>query len=136
MTEQCEKRILLAAEKLGIRAKREHYLYSDADWPIVYYEAVQTSNGTGYSFSFIGDGFLRYQAAIDRFRKMAGVSVAANKTCVFKVSGASFLVMDTKDYLELMEKQQKEKQQHDEWWERYHAADAETRRLMACGAIQ
>lgn len=35
----------------------------------------------------------------------------------------------------LTENQVAEKARLENWWMRYHKADAETRRLMACGAI-
>lgn len=44
--------------------------------------------------------------------------------------------MDAAAHDELMQKVREANRRVNEWWERYHVADAETRRLMACGAIE
>ena len=59
---------------------------------------------------------------------------------VWKCSGGGFFegcvyVMETKDYTEYTSKMDEKMAQIEDWWQRYHVADEETRRLMACGAI-
>lgn len=43
--------------------------------------------------------------------------------------------MDAADHAELERLFNEESARIENWWQRYHAADEETRRLMACGAI-
>lgn len=45
-------------------------------------------------------------------------------------------VMDKKDHDDLQGLIDKEMARVEDWWQRYHVADTETRRLMACGAIE
>lgn len=49
---------------------------------------------------------------------------------------AYLYVMPLEDYTQLKAKSKVEQDKLDDWWQRYHNADAETRRLMACGAIE
>lgn len=44
-------------------------------------------------------------------------------------------VMDAAEAEQLRAEQKAERARLEDWWQRYHDADAETRRLMACGAI-
>lgn len=44
-------------------------------------------------------------------------------------------IMAQEDYEGLNAAQKEEQQRLENWWQRYHNADAETRRLMACGKI-
>lgn len=44
-------------------------------------------------------------------------------------------VMPVKERDEWMTLCKQDQERLDDWWRRYHAADEETRRLMACGAI-
>lgn len=44
-------------------------------------------------------------------------------------------IMALEDYEGLKAAQKEEQRKVENWWQRYHNADAETRRLMACGAI-
>ena len=44
--------------------------------------------------------------------------------------------MDWKDREGFEREQEKERKRLEDWWLRYHLADAETRRLMACGEIE
>lgn len=44
--------------------------------------------------------------------------------------------MDEAQWREMKQKQEEERNRLEDWWQRYHIADSETRRLMACGAIQ
>ena len=44
--------------------------------------------------------------------------------------------MDWKDREGFEREQEKERKRLEDWWMRYHLADAETRRLMACGEIE
>lgn len=43
--------------------------------------------------------------------------------------------MDAADHAELERLSSEESTRIEDWWQRYHVADEETRRLMACGAI-
>lgn len=43
--------------------------------------------------------------------------------------------MDEAQWREMKRKQEDERNRLEDWWQRYHIADSETRRLMACGAI-
>lgn len=43
--------------------------------------------------------------------------------------------MDQSDHDEFESKREAERQRLEDWWMRYHLADSETRRLMACGKI-
>ena len=49
---------------------------------------------------------------------------------------AYLYVMPLEDYTQLKAKSKVEQDKLEDWWQRYHNADAETRRLMACGAIE
>lgn len=44
-------------------------------------------------------------------------------------------LMDSADYADLMASLTDEQVRVEAWWQRYHSADPETRRLMACGRI-
>ena len=44
--------------------------------------------------------------------------------------------MDRKDREAFEREQERELKKVEDWWIRYHFADAETRRLMACGEIE
>ena len=44
-------------------------------------------------------------------------------------------VMESAEYDRYKAESNAEQARHWNWWERYHDADAETKRLMACGAI-
>lgn len=45
-------------------------------------------------------------------------------------------VMDRKNFQELQSKLEEDKRINEDWWNRYHFADLETKALMACGAIK
>lgn len=45
-------------------------------------------------------------------------------------------VMPLEDYTQLKAKSKVERDKLEDWWRRYHNADEEIRRLMACGAIE
>ena len=47
----------------------------------------------------------------------------------------SVYAMDAADHAELVRLMNEEAARLEDWWQRYHVADEETRRLMACGAI-
>ena len=55
--------------------------------------------------------------------------------CILHTASWTVTVMDEKEHNELVEKQAEEMAKVNDWWERYHVADEETRKLMACGAI-
>ena len=48
----------------------------------------------------------------------------------------SIILMDPDDYFMQAEMQRKETARLEDWWQRYHNADEETRSLMACGMIE
>lgn len=45
-------------------------------------------------------------------------------------------IMPMEDYCQLQAQNKAEQDKLEKWWQRYHIADEETRRLMACGAIE
>lgn len=45
-------------------------------------------------------------------------------------------VMDEEEYARYKAECDAERARHDDWWKRYHYADDETKRLMACGEIE
>ena len=47
----------------------------------------------------------------------------------------SVYAMDAADHAELKRLMNEGSARLEDWWQRYHVADEETRRLMACGAI-
>ena len=49
---------------------------------------------------------------------------------------AYLYVMPLEDYTQLKAKSKVEQDKLEDWWQRYHAANDETRRLMACGEIE
>ena len=49
---------------------------------------------------------------------------------------AYLYIMPLEDYSQLKGKVKAENDKLENWWQRYHAANDETRRLMACGAIE
>lgn len=57
-------------------------------------------------------------------------------TCFNGEFEAYLYVMPLEDYTQLKAKSKVEQDKLEDWWQRYHNADAETRRLMACGAIE
>lgn len=56
--------------------------------------------------------------------------------CILHTASWTVTVMDEKEHNELVEKQAEEMFRVNDWWIRYHNADENTRRLMACGAIE
>lgn len=44
--------------------------------------------------------------------------------------------MDADEHRRFLEEAKREQDRVEDWWQRYHAADTDTRRLMACGAIE
>lgn len=56
--------------------------------------------------------------------------------CILHTASWAVTVMDEKEHNELVEKQAEEMFRVNDWWIRYHNADEETRKLMACGAIE
>ena len=138
MKKGTKKRILTVLKNLDIQKKQENYLYSDADWPIVYFEEETAKNGSECFFlKFIGQNvYARYEQAKKQFESMRGIVLLNQHHSVFKVFGAGFCVMAAADYEDLKKQEDEEKRANEAWWERYHAADDETKRKMACGAIQ
>ena len=48
----------------------------------------------------------------------------------------TMFVYDAEEYESAQEKRREKQAYLDDWWMRYHLADTETKRLMACGAIE
>jgi hypothetical protein len=69
------------------------------------------------------------------FRKMKDTWVEHWACSIGTFSGCVY-IMDAADHEELERLQKEDQQRLEDWWTRYHFADKETRRLMACGAIQ
>lgn len=57
-------------------------------------------------------------------------------TCFNGEFEAYLYIMPREDYIQLQAQNKTEQDKIEKWWQRYHVADEETRRLMACGAIE
>lgn len=90
-------------------------------------------------------GFQRAVFNCDSFGEMTGIErILGNMTGVaidrwLCTDGGVFegvvYAMDANEKEELDRKLTEEWNRLEDWWQRYHVADDETRRLMACGAI-
>lgn len=68
---------------------------------------------------------------IRKFNQMRRVIVKLGN-----VYNHTMFVYDAGEYDSAQEKEREKQAYLDDWWMRYHLADAETKRLMACGAIE
>ena len=80
------------------------------------------------------DSWAELQAVESTFRRMHGVSVNHWMTFDGVFEGYVY-VMDVDMETILNKILAEERARLEDWWMRYHLADAETRALMACGAI-
>lgn len=81
------------------------------------------------------DSFHEMEAIEAKFSRLKGLCVEhwyVSSACAF--TGYVYIIGED-DYNSLAAKEAAEKAYLNDWWTRYHYADAETRRLMACGAI-
>lgn len=75
------------------------------------------------------------KAILNLLRKIGGIWT--DFWCCFEGEFEGYVyAMDRNDWNGLEEKRKKERDRVEEWWMRYHLADEETRRLMACGKIE
>lgn len=75
-----------------------------------------------------------YRAVIALTEKMKNVSVETWACYVEPFEGYVYL-MDAADKAELDRLSKEEQARVEDWWQRYHVADEETKRLMACGKL-
>lgn len=102
-------------------------------------------NNLDVSFRCLKYGYERAEISCDSFREMQAVEAYFRRvkglhiTHWYVSSDRAFegrvYIIGQDDYKALTENQAAEKARLENWWMRYHKADAETRRLMACGAI-
>ena len=100
--------------------------------------------GMSYRLRPLRFGFERIEIECDSYAILDGLrselrkikGAAVDSACHFmgQFSGR-ITVLDADDEEELDALLKEERDRIEEWWQRYHAADEETRRLMACGAI-
>lgn len=101
-------------------------------------------NGIGYQLRPLKFGFERMEIDCenyeifswlrDEIKKVKGTAVDSATHFIGKFSGV-LCVMDEDAEAELLALLKEERDRVEDWWQRYHVADKETRRLMACGAI-
>ena len=93
-----------------------------------------------YEWTELRFGYRRAEIRCETFDETYAVScmLQRHKEIWSKLAadGHTVYAMDSTAYWELMQKVCEADRRVNEWWERYHVADAETRRLMACGAIE
>lgn len=70
----------------------------------------------------------------DEIKGIRGVSVESNAHFDGEFTGV-LCVMDASANTKLRALLKEEQDRVEDWWQRYHVADEDTRRLMACGAI-
>lgn len=102
-------------------------------------------NNLNVSFRCLKYGYERAEISCASFHEMQAVEAyffrfkGLHTSVWYASSDRAFegrvYVIGQDDYKALTEKQAAEKARLENWWMRYHEADAETRRLMACGAI-
>lgn len=77
-----------------------------------------------------------FRFALALARKLKGVWT----DCWFCSDGGVFesyvYVMDADKHRRFQDEVKREQDRVEDWWQRYHVADEDTRRLMACGAIE
>lgn len=117
MATKFEQRMALLAKKNGLKL----------DW-----QGLQL----GYRRArFTCDSHEELMAVLNLVRKMRDVHTEI-WSCHEGVFEGYVYAMDVGEFREMSKQQEAERQRVEDWWQRYHIADAETRRLMACGAIQ
>ena len=82
------------------------------------------------------DSYEEMYAVEKIFKNQGGVSISSWHCSDGGFFEGRVYVMGAEDHAELERQRSEELARVEAWWQRYHVADAETRRLMACGAIQ
>ena len=90
----------------------------------------------GYERAEIPCASYREMQAVEAyFRRFKGLHITHWYASSDRAFEGRVYIIGNDDYKALTEKQAVEKARLENWWIHYHNADAETRRLMACGAI-
>lgn len=93
-----------------------------------------------YKWTALRFGYRRVEIECEDFDEAYAVSCMLQRHkgvwSKWAADGHTVYAMDATAHDELMQKVREANRRVNEWWERYHVADAETRRLMACGAIE
>ena len=79
-------------------------------------------------------GFAKMYAVETILGRMKGI-VCEHWSCSEGIFEGRVYAMDSGEQEELERQSTAEMAAVEDWWQRYHAADEETRRLMACGAL-
>lgn len=113
---KCEPKVALICKRYGVTYKRRPLKFG--------YERLEIEC----------ESYAVLSGLRDEIRKVKGTAV--NSTAYFRgeFTGA-VLVMDDEDEADLLGLLHEEMDRVEDWWQRYHVADAETSRLMACGEI-
>ena len=113
---KCEKKVAMICRKYGLAYRMQPLKFG--------YERAEIEF----------DNYALQEGVREKLHRIRGVSVdsAAHFRGQFR---GRLTVMDKQDAEELAEKLRKEQARIEDWWQRYHVADEETRRRMACGAI-
>lgn len=117
MNEKTESKLVLIAKKYGLHLTWQALRFG-------YKRAVITCENNE-----------EYMAVRELMRRYKGFHVSFWAVFEGEFEGEVY-VMDKKDHDNLQGLIDKEMARVEDWWQRYHVADAETRRLMACGAIE
>jgi len=113
---KCEQKVALLCKKYNIGYKAQPMRYG--------YERLE----------IYVDNYALLNALNEEFLKIRGVSV--DSVAFFPGKFTGWLYITDKGDMEKMEKLIKnEMDRVEDWWNRYNAADEDTRRLMACGEI-
>ena len=111
-----DERVVLMAKKYGLNVKWQQLKY-------------------GFKRAAFTCGSYEEMYAIESlFTRMKDV-VCEQWCCSLGEFDGRVYVMDAADHEELENQCAAERMRVEDWWERYHDADEETRRLMACGVI-
>lgn len=116
MKNECEPKVALKCKKYGFS-----YMKQDCKFG---YERLLIE------FDSIADLY----GMVNELRKIKGASVRWDCRSYGGFYGW-ITVMDEDKREDLDAKLKEEADRLEDWWQRYHVADEETRRLMACGAI-
>lgn len=116
MKNECEPKVALKCKKYGFS-----YMKQDCKFG---YERLLIE------FDSIADLY----GMVNELRKIKGASVRWDRRSYGGFYGW-ITVMDEDKREDLDAKLKEEADRLEDWWQRYHVADEETRRLMACGAI-
>lgn len=84
---------------------------------------------------FSCESYEEMNAILDLLHKIEGVWT--DSWCRFEGEFEGYVyAMNRNDRKQFESEQMKEQARVEDWWMRYHVADKETRRLMACGEIK